>query len=682
MARARGGGLARELNRRLVRLGLGSMLHQGPAPRLDAYLSTLFKQQQEVINCTSPLVAVFTPRRCGKTTLTPAKLFNTAEKNPGTVVYYVHPDGGPRARETLLGPDINLEHIAEEYRLPWKLDGIRNKLVNKKTGTEIRLRGADDMREAKKFRGDKVSLVVLEEVQNFPPTILKLLVDDVLGPALADVGGQLIAQGTPGEVCHGPWYEITRNENATSLEQRRRGWKVFEWSPLDNPHMMRPELGYQAALTIATKLLPFTDKQLVQLVNMLVHGGAAGRAAVEAIAALDPSTTREWFGKWVKDSASLFYAFDSTRHVYDGKLPRGHVWYYVAGVDLGTGDAYAYHVWAFSPTCDTLYEVESFSKVGLDAADWRTHTQAVIRRWNPVAVVVDEGGLGKGVADSWRNKYGMQVEPATKQHKNAAVATLNGELRANRVKVLAESVKEGVPAGATATEWSALRKDPRSPPDEPPREDPSQPNHACFIAGTLVYTEHGEVPIEQVRLGMRVWTRHGLKEVVKAAQTGVRPTWLLETAAGRRLEGTEDHPIWTAGGWKALGLLSVEDILTSWGGAVHPGGLEIRIDSPRKLERTGRMVPVFNLTVDEHHEYFAGGLLVSNCDAALYAFRKAFQYMGREDVEHPLEPLPGTKEAKEQENKARLERAKQRAQDDDQLQHSGSPYSPDDSENW
>jgi hypothetical protein len=522
--------LRRELSRRL---GLTAPRRSGPPARLGEYVATLFSKQHEVLRCAGPLLAVLCPRRAGKSTLTPAKLLTTGERFPGTVIYYVHPDGGGRARETLLGPDINIERICQEYRLPWRYNGQTHKLTHAGTGTEIRFKGADDMREARKLRGDKVSLVVLEEAQNFTPAILRGLIEDILGPALADVGGQLMLQGTPGDVCHGPWYEITRNEDADSRSQRKRGWTVLEWSPLDNPHMMRPELGYQAARTIATKLLPFTDKSHEQLVRLLVEGGPVGRALVEAIAAADPTTTREWFGRWVRDSASLFYAFDSARHVYDGKLPWGHVWYYVVGVDLGTGDAYAHHAWAFSPTCDTLYEVESFSQAGLHAGEWREKVREAIARWNPVGVVVDEGGLGKGVAMEWREKYGMPVEPATKQHKSAAVATLNGELRAGRVKVLAESVREGVPAGATAKEWSALRKDPKSPPNEPPREDPTQPNHAS--------------------------------------------------------------------------------------------------------------------------------------DSALYSFRKAFQYMGREDVEHEVPPPPSSAEARRREEAERLERAKARVREQEEL---------------
>lgn len=462
--------LVAELHRRT---GRKRRRRGGAPPRLADYLATLFPGQRALVDCWDEQVAVLGTRRAGKSKMVPAKLFAAAERYPGTVLYYLHPDGGTRARETLLGPDINLERIAEEYRLPWRFNQNLNTFFHKEDGTEIRLRGADDVREARKYRGDKVGFVLLEEAQNFPSSIIKALVEDILGPALADVGGSMMAIGTAGEVAAGYWYDVTRNENEESRSARLPGWRVLEWNVLDNPHMVQ-----QAAGVIARKLLPYTDKPRDELVALLLSGHA-GRALVEAIAAADPSVLREWFGRWVADSGALFYAFDARRNVYDGALPAGHVWWYVLGGDLGTGDAYAHHVWAVAHTCNTLFEVESYSEPGLHAGQWRERFAAAQKRWNTVASVVDEGGLGKGVAEEWRDVYHLPVEPADKVRKAAAVSSYNAELREGRVKLLACPVPEkGLAGGATAKEMAALRKARDSAPGKPPMEDPSQPNHA------------------------------------------------------------------------------------------------------------------------------------------------------------------------------------------------------------
>lgn len=46
---------------------------------------------------------------------------------------------------------------------------------------------------------------------------------------------------------------------------------------------------------------------------------------------------------------------------------------------------------------------------------------------------------------------------------------------------------------------------------------------------------------------------------------------------------------------------------------------------------------MYNLTVDGEHEFFANGVLVSNCDAARYAYEALTHYLSRipEDVPPP-----------------------------------------------
>lgn len=458
----------RQLLRELHRRTQPAPATRSSASRLNDYLTTLFDSQRSIVECWEEDVAVLGTRRAGKSKMLPGKLLAAGEKWPGTVIYYLHPDGGARAKETLLGPDINLEGVVRDYGLPWTYNDNTRTLTHQETRTELRVRGADDVREARKYRGDKVSLVVTEETQNFPAPILRALRDSILGPALADVGGQWLSIGTVGEVCDGPWYEATRNEDSDSKAQRKRGTLVFDWSVFDNPHMVR-----QAARIVAKRLLPYCEKTQEELEALLLT--AEGREWCAAVAAQhDPSVLREWFGRWVNDSSALFYAFDARRNLYDAALPKGHVWFYVLGGDLGTNDSYAHHVWAVSTTCTTMYEVESFDKPGLHAGQWRTEYEAARRRWNPLACVMDEGGLGKGVCEEWRHVYGIPVEPAEKTHKAAAAATLNAEMREGHVKLLA--------TGVTAKTMAALRKDPKATPGKPVGEDPSQPNHSTDAA--------------------------------------------------------------------------------------------------------------------------------------------------------------------------------------------------------
>lgn len=76
---------------------------------------------------------------------------------------------------------------------------------------------------------------------------------------------------------------------------------------------------------------------------------------------------------------------------------------------------------------------------------------------------------------------------------------------------------------------------------------------ACLIAGTLVMTELGEIPIEDVRPGMRVWTRAGLRPVLRAGKTGESlPLTRVVLADGRELLGTGNHPVWDGSSFRPL----------------------------------------------------------------------------------------------------------------------------------
>ncbi len=462
-----------ELNRRVA-----PPAREKAPERFREYVDTLFQQQRAVLQSKHDRKAVLCTRRAGKSKLIPGLLFDAAEKHPGTVVYYIHPDGGTRAWETVMGPDINLQAINEKYSLGYRFNAVMRKLTNPRTGTEIRIRGADDAREVRKYRGDKVSRVVGDEAQNFVGDLLEKLIEEDLGPALADVGGDAFLLGTPGPVCVGYWHALTRNEDAAALAERRRDWEVHSWSALDNPHVA-DNVGRLVAAKVAALHEGVTAADVQRMLAT-----PTGRAKAEALAESLPALVREWFGRWVRDANARFYAFNEALNLYDGTLPPGHAWYYVLGGDLGTGDAYAHHVWAVANTCDTVYEVESYSEPGLHAGQWREHFAAAQRRWRPVASVLDEGGLGKGVADEWRDTYALDVQPAEKTEKYAAVATLNAELREGRVKVLASRApsRPETPAGATAAEWASLHKDPKVEAGKPPREHPAHPNHASDAA--------------------------------------------------------------------------------------------------------------------------------------------------------------------------------------------------------
>jgi len=135
----------------------------------------------------------------------------------------------------------------------------------------------------------------------------------------------------------------------------------------------------------------------------------------------------------------------------------------------------------------------------------------------------------------------------------------------------------------------------------------------CFVAGTAIETADGPRPIESVRVGDMVLTRGGFRRVRAAGLTGTRAVVSVELAGGAKIVGTPDHPVWSDGRFVPMATAST---MWTWEPESPPSsaatGLRpLAVLSVRLLEPA----PVYNLSVDGEAEYFAGGVLVHNCDA-------------------------------------------------------------------
>jgi hypothetical protein len=77
-------------------------------------------------------------------------------------------------------------------------------------------------------------------------------------------------------------------------------------------------------------------------------------------------------------------------------------------------------------------------------------------------------------------------------------------------------------------------------------EQPMKANEdSCFVAGTLIQTARGEIPIEKIFAGEMIWTRKGLRKCLRAWQTADDAP-LVSVRFGRHgLTCTPSHKIWT-----------------------------------------------------------------------------------------------------------------------------------------
>jgi phage terminase large subunit-like protein len=136
----------------------------------------------------------------------------------------------------------------------------------------------------------------------------------------------------------------------------------------------------------------------------------------------------------------------------------------------------------------------------------------------------------------------------------------------------------------------------------------------CIARGEPVLTSQGPVPVEDVRPGMRVWTRQGWKRVTATCLTRQNAELLrVTTADGASVRVTPEHRIWTQhAGWAEAQALHGGDVLEAWvpGSATSPAASGTAVTGAGPDGRAD----VFDLQVEDAHEFVAGGILVHNCD--------------------------------------------------------------------
>jgi hypothetical protein len=288
---------------------------------------------------------------------------------------------------------------------------------------------------------------------------------------------------------------------------------------------------------------------------------------LQALAQLDPVTRKQLLeGIWIRDSAGLVYArFDEARNLIDvlprspNGTPQKPLDRYIIGIDYGYTDATAFSVLGWIEKDKTVYVVEAWKETGLTPSDAAERVKALSERYQPDKIVGDIGGLGKGYVEEARKRFGLPIEAAEKHNKRGYIDLLNGALAEGRLKLLRGTTKQLV------TEWLELpwaKGHKRDAAEGTIAEAEGFENHvadSCFIAGTIIETEHGGRPIESIRAGDIVWTRQGLKPVIQARCAGLKSLWQMGS-----LVGTAEHPIWTEGGWRPLYKVESSSILLAW----------------------------------------------------------------------------------------------------------------------
>ena len=140
----------------------------------------------------------------------------------------------------------------------------------------------------------------------------------------------------------------------------------------------------------------------------------------------------------------------------------------------------------------------------------------------------------------------------------------------------------------------------------------------CFVAGTEVLTENGLVNIEDIKVGMKVYSYNEETEQVELKE--VRNTFInvgkkdmvKTTVNGEIIESTSRHEFYVVGkGWMPAFKLEKGDIL------LNNEGEEVFVENVELIISEGNEVTVYNMEVTDNHNYFVGeeGILVHNASS-------------------------------------------------------------------
>jgi hypothetical protein len=389
-------------------------------------LATLLPYQRDAVLSPHSHKAILATRRAGKSHAACVALIVAALSRDDAICYYLALTRQSAKRIAWK----TLKNLCRKHKI--KADFSESDLVATfANGGTISLYGVNQEGLLDNLRGTPVDLAVLDECASYRGGIVAELIEDVLEPAFADYDGRLILIGTPGPVCAGYFYDATTGE----LPEFER----YKWDIRNNIHVARGDP------------LGWLDK----------HRRKKGWS-------LDnPKYRREYCGEWVSSGELNVYAFSRDKNI--GPLPAYELTHTILAVDLGHVDDMAFVVIGYNPLrSKAVHVLYSKSESRMQLADAARTVQGLQARFAPHATVIDEGGLGKAIAEDWRTRLGIPCEAAKKQEKRAYIELLNSDLHEGLVVIPEEHSK-------LIGELINLMWDD----DTRKAEDPKLPNHLC-----------------------------------------------------------------------------------------------------------------------------------------------------------------------------------------------------------
>lgn len=142
----------------------------------------------------------------------------------------------------------------------------------------------------------------------------------------------------------------------------------------------------------------------------------------------------------------------------------------------------------------------------------------------------------------------------------------------------------------------------------------------CISRTTKILCDSGILNVEDIKPGMRVWSRSGWKLVLDFFDQGVRPVWRVTNDRGEQLEATANHRLRVLRDeqvqWSRVDELQKGDSLLTAEDSYPLKFIAAAVRTTRvaKIEPDIREEQVYDLEVDGDHEFQTGPFLSHNCE--------------------------------------------------------------------
>jgi hypothetical protein len=341
-----------------------------------------------------PICANHAARRSGKSDGTGRRLLRRAHLYPGGLSFFAAKTAGTAKRilwTTLreLNHKWQLGMVPDTGTLTWTAPN----------GYQVWLLGLKDHNEADKLRGAAHGFVdgAIDEAASIQNEVLKYAVLECALPALGENGGRLSISGTPGPVMSGFFYDQCVARNA------------YHWDARQNPHLRVPGQRY--------------------LENALKQHAAEGWTWDH------PTFKREYLGLWCEDRTALVYDYHAGRNlIYPGsEFPSGRT---ILGVDIGWDDGCGYTVSRSQPPNNPdVHVLCSYERREQKLPAIAAEIEKLRRRYSCNYIFIDEGGIGKTVAETLRG-MGIPCRSTPKGPKRPRIEVLRGGISAGTIKLV------------------------------------------------------------------------------------------------------------------------------------------------------------------------------------------------------------------------------------------------------